>query len=260
MRGTLIICADYESLSREAARRFVTAVEEAGRRAFHVALAGGGTPRRLYELLATSEFERRIPWERVHFFWGDERLVPLDHPQSNYKLVRDSLLKHVRIPPKNVHPVQVNRPWEQAAAAYEQELRSKVGGRWGFPSFDLVLLGLGDDGHTASLFPRAASLQERQKLVTTHRMPGTEPARVTLTLPVLNAAKRVFFLVSGESKATALRTVVEGTGQLPAHLVAPKGELLWLADTAAAGKLKRVRVEPAAAEAAHSPVVSKAEP
>ncbi|MGH9780096.1 MAG: 6-phosphogluconolactonase, partial [Candidatus Acidiferrales bacterium] len=180
---------------------------------------------------------------------------------SNYKLARDSLLKHVRLPPKNIHPVQVNLPPEQAAAAYEQELRSVIGGRWSVPVFDLTLLGLGDDGHTASLFPRAASLQEKQKLVTTHRMAGTEPARVTLTLPVLNAAKRVFFLVSGESKATALRTVVEGTGQLPAHLVAPRGgELLWLADTAAASKLKGVRVQPAAAEPAHSAVVSKAEP
>jgi 6-phosphogluconolactonase len=251
MRGTLIICADYESLSREAARRLVAAVEKSGRRAFHIALAGGGTPRRLYELLASSEFERRVPWERVHLFWSDERLVPLDHPQSNYKLVRDSLLQHVRLPPKNIHAVPVNQPLEQAAAEYERELRSKLGGRWSFPSFDLVLLGLGDDGHTASLFPRAAGLQEKQKLVTTQRMPGTEPARVTLTLPVLNAAKRVFFLVSGESKATALRTVVEGTGQLPAHLVAPKGELLWLADTAAASKLKRVKVQHAAAEVAH---------
>ncbi|MCI0403952.1 MAG: 6-phosphogluconolactonase [Acidobacteria bacterium] len=251
MRGTLIICADYESLSREAARRFVAAVENGKQRAFYIALAGGGTPRRLYELLASSEFERRVPWERVHFFWGDERLVPRDHPQSNYKLARESLLRHVRIPPKNIHPVGVNLPLEQAAAAYEQEVRSVVGGRWTFPVFDLILLGLGDDGHTASLFPRAPALQEKQKLVTTHRMPGTEPARVTLTLPVLNAAKRVFFLVSGECKATALRTVVEGTGQLPAHLVAPKGELLWLADTAAAGKLKGVRVQPAVAEAAH---------
>jgi 6-phosphogluconolactonase len=127
-----------------------------------------------------------------------------------------------------------------------------VGGRLTFPVFDLILLGLGDDGHTASLLPRAASLQEKQKLVTTHRMPGTEPPRVTLTLPVINAAKRLHFLVSGESKATALRTVVEGTGQLPAHLVAPKGELLWLADTAAAAKLKGVKVQHAAAEAAHT--------
>lgn len=249
MRGTLIICADYESLSREAARRFAAALE-GKQRAFHVALAGGGTPRRLYELLATNEFERRIPWERLHVFWGDERMVPLDHPKSNYKLARDSLLKHVRLPPKNIHPVQVSLPLEQAAAAYEQQLRSVVGGRWTFPVFDLILLGLGDDGHTASLFPRAPALQEKQRLVTTHRMTGTEPARVTLTLPVLNAAKRVLFLVSGESKATALRTVVEGSGQLPAHLVAPKGELLWLADTAAAGKLKGVRVQPAPVETA----------
>ncbi len=242
MRGTLIICADYESLSREAARRFASAAEASGRRPFRVALAGGGTPRRLYELLATPEFERRIPWERVHVFWGDERMVPHDHPQSNYKLARESLLKHVRIPPKNIHPVPVTLPPEQAATEYEQELRRQFGRRWGFPEFDLILLGLGDDCHTASLFSGAPALHEKQRSVATHRPPHL-PARITLTLPVLNAARRVHFLVSGDSKATALRMALEGSGHLPAQLVHPKGELLWLADSAAAGKLKGLRVE-----------------
>ena len=259
MRGTLVICADYESLSREAARRFASAAEATGRRPFRVALSGGGTPRRLYELLATGEFERRIPWERVHLFWGDERMVPHDHAQSNYKLARESLLKHVRIPPKNIHPVPVSLPLEQAATQYEQELRRQFGRRWGFPEFDLVLLGLGDDGHTASLFLRAPALQEKQRWVTTHQPPHL-PGRITLTLPVLNAARRVLFLVSGENKATALRLALESSGHLPAQLVNPsKGELLWLADSAAAGKLKGLRVE-LVPTGVNEPVVSKAEP
>ena len=243
MRGTLIICADYESLSLEAARRFAAAAEATGRRPFRVALSGGGTPRRLYELLASAEFQRRIPWERVHFFWSDERMVPHDHLQSNYKLARDSLLKHVRVPPKNVHPVPVTLPPAQAANEYEQELRRQFGRRWGWPEFDLIMLGLGDDGHVASLFPGAPALHEKQRWVVVHQPPHL-PARITLTLPVINAARRVHFLVSGENKATALRVAVEGSGHLPAQLVHPKkGELLWLTDSAAAGRLKGLRVE-----------------
>jgi 6-phosphogluconolactonase len=243
MRGTLIICADYESLCHEAARRFASAAEATGRRPFRVALSGGGTPRRLYEFLASAEFQRRIPWERVHFFWGDERMVPHDHPQSNYRLARDTLLKHVRIPPKNIHPVPVSLPLAQAATEYEQELRRHFGRRWGFPEFDLILLGLGDDGHTASLFSGSPALHEKQRWVAAHQPPHL-PGRITLTLPVLNAARRVFFLVSGDTKATALRVALEASGHLPAQLVHPKkGELLWLADSAAAGKLKGLRVE-----------------
>ncbi len=243
MRGTLIICADYESLCHEAARRFASAAEATGRHPFRVALAGGGTPRRLYELLASAEFQRRIFWERVHFFWSDERMVPHDHPQSNYRLARDTLLKHVRIPPKSIHAVPVSLPLAPAAAEYEQELRRHFGRRWGFPEFDLILLGLGDDGHTASLFPGSPALHEKQRWVAAHQPPHL-PGRITLTLPVLNAARRVFFLVSGDTKATALRVALEASGHLPVQLVHPKkGELLWLADSAAAGKLKGLRVE-----------------
>ncbi len=147
-----------------------------------------------------------------------------------------------------------------AEAPPREELRRQFGRRWGWPEFDLILLGLGDDGHTASLFPGAPALHEKQRWVTTHQPPHL-PARITLTLPVLNAARRVHFLVSGENKATALRVALEGSGHLPAQLVNPhKGELLWLADSAAAGKLKGLRVELVPAESAHTPVVREAEP
>lgn len=245
MRGTLVICTDFESLSREAAHRFLAAVEErpAKEAGVRVALAGGSTPRHLYELLAGSEFGTRIPWERIHFFWGDERLVPHDHPESNYRMAQEALLKHVPVPPENVHPVPVQASPENTAQSYEEELRRQFGQRRGFPAFDLVLLGLGADGHTASLFPRAPALEIKDRWVMFH-IPGSGRARVTLTLPVLNQARRVFFLVSGEDKAEALRLAVEGTGSLPAQRVAPrKGELLWLVDTPAARRLERVKIE-----------------
>lgn len=245
MRGTLIICADAASLAREAAGRLAALVEARAREeaTVRVALAGGATPRPLYELLATPEFQARIPWAKLHVFWSDERLVPHDHPESNYRLAREALLKHVPIPRENVHPVPVAATAEAAALAYEQELRAHFHERRGVPAFDLILLGLGADGHTASLFPRAAPLEERARLAVMAMSPVGGPPRVTLTLPVLNAARAVFFLVSGEDKAAALRLAVEAPGTLPAQQVAPRGRLLWLADSAAAGQLQGVRVE-----------------
>lgn len=244
MRGTLVVCTELESLSHEAARRFVAAVEARGQRPFRVALAGGSTPRRLYELLASQEFRSRIPWEQMHFFWSDERLVPHDHPDSNYRMAWDSLLKHVPARGQNLHPVRAQSSAEEAARAYEQELRSHFGQWRGLPAFDLILLGLGADGHTASLFPQAPALAETQRLVVAHNPGGAAAARVTFTLPLLNHAQRVFFLVAGESKAAALRQAVEATGPLPAQRVSPqRAELLWLVDAAAASRLQRVRVE-----------------
>ena len=246
MRGTLIICADAESLAREAARRFAASVEARARTepAVRVALAGGTTPRRLYELLATPEFQGRVPWTKLHLFWSDERLVPPDHPESNYRLAREFLLRHAPLPRENVHPVAVQPSAEATALAYEQELRAHFRQRRGAPAFDLILLGLGSDGHTASLFPRAAPLTEKERLVVAAYSPVGGAPRVTLTLPVLNQAHEVFFLVVGEDKAAALRLAVEAPGTLPAQLVTPRGKLVWLVDTAAAGQLHTVRVTP----------------
>lgn len=252
MRGTLIICPDAESVSREAAQRFVSAAAEklADRRAtFTVALAGGSTPRRLYELLAGSPFQSKIPWARIHFFWGDERLVPLDHADSNFRMAHEALLRHVPVQPGNLHTIPTNLPADQAAQAYEQTLRAHFG-RWGLPRFDLVLLGVGADGHTASLFPGSAALAEKDRLVMPHSRGVDQPARVTVTLPVFNNASRVHFLVTGKPKASALRAALE-RGTLPVQRVQPKkGELLFLVDAAATGKLDGVRIEvPATSDA-----------
>ncbi|MEE8201187.1 MAG: 6-phosphogluconolactonase [Candidatus Acidoferrales bacterium] len=249
MRGTLVICADFENLNREAARRFVAALQAPdGKQPLRVALAGGSTPRRLYQLLASQEFRTRLPWPQLHFFWGDERLVPPDHPDSNYRMAQETFLKHVPLPRQNIHPVPAQASPEGTAQAYEQELRAHFGQRRGVPAFDLILLGLGADGHTACLFPGAPALAEKNRLVVPHTA-AQGHARITLTLPVLNHARRVFFLVAGEDKADALRQAIEASGTLPAQRVAPrKGELLWLTDSAAASRLERVRVEPAAAE------------
>jgi 6-phosphogluconolactonase len=252
VRGTLIICPDAESVSREAAQRFVTAASEklSDRRAtFSVALAGGSTPRRLYELLAGSPFRAKIPWARVHFFWGDERMVPYDHAESNFRLAHEALLKHVPVPRETLHAIPTNLPADQAALAYEQALRAHFG-RWGLPRFDLILLGIGTDGHTASLFPGSAALAEKDRWVVAHSRGVNQPARVTLTLPVLNNAHRVHFLVTGKPKASALRAALE-RGALPVQRVQPKqGELLFLVDAAATAKLDRVRIElPVASEA-----------
>lgn len=251
MRGTLVICTDLDSLSRETADRFVAAVEARARTesAVRVALAGGSTPRRLYELLAHPEFQPRIPWTKLHFFWCDERLVPHDHPESNYRMTHESLLKHVPVPGQNVHPVRTQASADGAALAYEQELRAHFRQRRGVPAFDLILLGLGADGHTASLFPGAPALEEKDRLVVAAHPPAGGLARVTLTLPVLNQARQVFLLVTGETKAAALRAALEGSGSLPAQrLHPPRGELLWLVDGAAASQLERVRVESRSAE------------
>jgi len=252
VRGTLVICPDLESLSREAARRLLAAVNHPRkdpRAPFRLVLAGGSTPRRLYQLLASGEFRDKIPWPRLHFFWGDERMVPQDNPQSNYRLAQEVLLKNVPVQRPNIHPIPTQASPEEAAQAYENELRRHFGR--GTPAFDLILLGLGGDGHTASLFPGAVALEEKHRLAVAHRTGLKGFDRVTLTLPLLNQARRVFFLVAGGSKATALQAALAGAGRLPAQRVAPRqGELVWLVDAAAASRLERVRVQPAATEVA----------
>lgn len=207
-----------------------------GRGAAFVALAGGSTPAGTYGWLADRTL---FPWEKVHFFWGDERCVPPDHPESNFRMVRGVLLDKLSAPGPRVHPIQAARPPDEAAAEYEQLLREVVpAGADGVPALDLVILGLGEDGHTASLFPGTAVLEERSRLV----LPGVAPvepsARVTLTFAAVNAARRVLFLVSGERKARIVRDVLEGpTGLYPAQRVSPAGGAHWYLDAAAAAEL-----------------------
>jgi 6-phosphogluconolactonase len=200
---------------------------------FVVALAGGSTPKATYALLAGEDLAARVEWSLVHVFWGDERCVPPDHPDSNYRLAREALLDKVLVPARNVHRIQGELPPEQAAAAYAVELDAVLGasGR-----FDLILLGMGRDGHTASLFPGSAALTEHQRLVVAVYVEPLHSWRVTLTLPVINAAREVVFLVSGAAKASALERVRAGE-PVPAGLVRPApGRLTWLVDQDAWGR------------------------
>ena len=235
------IFEDGDALSRaalEALLQIVSdAVKERGR--FTIALAGGHTPAKLYQMWAQGgKGSIRTPWERVHLFWGDERYVPHDDPASNYRMVRESLIAHVPIPKGNVHPMPTNVPQpEKAAEAYEAELRRFFG--TGAPAFDLQLLGLGVEGHTASLFPGSPALEEKERWVAAVEAPTKPPWRLTLTLQVLDQARNTFFLVAGADKnsiITALRgQSTEGSGPYPAARVQPKGPVVWFLDKGAAG-------------------------
>lgn len=243
------ILADPQALHRAAAEEFVSrakrAVQSQGR--FAVALSGGSTPSGLYALLASDQTLRReAPWESMHFFWGDERHVPPDHPDSNYRTACEVLLAKVPVPAANVHRIPAENPnVDEVAQAYEDAMRAFFRLSEGqFPRFDLVLLGLGADGHTASLFPGTEALHEKQRLAVASRVASLTANRITLTAPVFNNAACVAFLVSGADKATSLKRVLAGRQapeQLPAQLIRPAdGELLWLVDEAAASLLNAV--------------------
>jgi polyphosphate glucokinase len=232
-------------LMQAAAETFVRcagrAIRNSGR--FAVALSGGATPKGLYALLVSDPFRARVDWQHVELFWTDERCVPPDHPESNYRLARELLLGHLPVPEANVHRIHGEDDPAEAASAYERELRVAFATPQGLPRceprsrFDLVLLGMGEDGHTASLFPGTAALQEKTKWVVAHHADATSTWRVTLTPPVINAAAEVFFLVSGAQKAAMLHRVTEGPSQpdlFPAQMIAPRdGRLRWLVDAAA---------------------------
>ena len=231
-----------------AARHFVTAAGEAVRAHgdFVVALSGGSTPRGLYQLLAAPQFADRVDWPRVQVVWGDERCVPPDHPASNYRMAREALLDRVPIPPANLHRIRGEGDPAESAAEYERVLRgvlrTPLGPPLGPPAarIDLVLLGLGLDGHTASLFPGAAAVHDSPRWVAADHRQTESMWRVTLTPVILNAAEEVAFLVWGSGKATIVRQVLEGTRrphQLPAQLIEPAtGRLRWFLDAAAASR------------------------
>lgn len=234
---------DVPALMRAAADEIVSlagqAVSERGR--FSWALSGGSTPRDLFHLLASDEYRGRMPWNVIHFFWGDERHVPPDHPDSNFRMAREAMLDAVPVPPGNVHRVPAEEPdasW--AAAEYEATLRSFFElseGEW--PRFDLILLGLGKDGHTASLFPGGDAVNERRRLVVAPWVEAQKTFRITFTPPVLNHARRAMFLAAGGDKAEALRAVLEGAREperYPAQIV--EGNVSWWVDRAAARLLK----------------------
>jgi 6-phosphogluconolactonase len=242
------IAPDADALARLGAVEFVRCarrrVDATGR--FTVALAGGSTPRGMYRLLSDDPALRdQVEWRAVHFFWGDERCVPPDHPDSNYRMAHEAMLERLAIPPANIHRIHAELPDTAAAAAgYEADLRAFFDLRTAdlIPRLDLILLGLGADAHCASLFPGTPSVHESRRLVLPAVHPDSGQARITMTPPLLNSAGAIHFLVSGADKADAVTAVLEGPrneSRWPAQVVDPlDGEVLWLLDTAAASRLR----------------------
>ena len=240
---------DLDELARAAAEEIAKSAEEAiaARGRFTIALSGGNTPKPAYRLLAEKP---GIDWSRVHVFWGDDRHVPPDHPDSNFGMAHEALLSKVPIPHDNIHRMRTEKAdAERVAEEYAWTLRSAFGlgdlgeGEW--PRFDLVLMGIGADGHTASLFPGSEAVRERSRLVIAPWVSSLATFRITLTAPVFNRAALALFLVSGEEKAEALRAILAGVegdfqpDRFPAQIVRPEeGKLLWLVDRAAARCLR----------------------
>ena len=239
--------ASLEALSRAAADEVCalsrTAIQERGR--FICAFAGGSTPRRLYQLLAGPPYCERIDWARVEIFFGDERCVPPEQTESNFRLVKENLLDRIGLPAPRVHRIHGEAAdLDAEARRYQEEMASVFGNPStdSPPSLDLILLGLGADGHTASLFPDQPALAETQRWFVATRSPAAPHDRITATLPLLNAARVVIFLVAGEEKAAALRNILAGAHdprRFPAQLVAPAGRLAWFVDQAAASDLEK---------------------
>jgi 6-phosphogluconolactonase len=234
--GEFHVSADAEALARDAAAWLTDkALSRPGR--FAICCSGGSTPKRLYELLAQPEYSARFPWPRVHWFWGDERFVPYDHPDSNYRMMHDALLAHAPVPPGNIHPVPTQGVTpEQSAEAYQLTLRAYYGAEVldrTRPLFDTTLLGIGEDGHTASLFPGQSALLEATQWVVA--VVGPKPdKRISLTFPVLDSSREVAFLAAGTSKQSIVKRVQSGDATLPAARVRPIGKLHWFVDRAAA--------------------------
>ena len=233
----LLVTDDPAALAREAADHLFTWAMETSA-PVRIALSGGSTPHRTYQELVSARMIDRFPWPRVHWFWGDERFVPPDHPESNFRMAREAMLDAAPVPPENIHPIPtVGLDPDQAARAYEVELQRAYGDAVLRPDrslFDVCLLGLGDDGHTASLIPGEPAVAERDHWVAAvaHGRPET---RITLTYPAIDASRHIAFLVSGESKRAILREMLAGGSTKPAAQISPMGDLVFIADRAAAG-------------------------
>lgn len=241
--ASIFIASDEAAFLKKAATLLmestVAAVEARGRATW--ALSGGTTPKKLFQLLSEPYYNERLPWPQLHLFWGDERCVAPEHADSNYRMVREALLSKVAIPEANVHRIPAEMtPVIDGARAYDQALKIFFKHERPFPAFDVMLLGMGDDGHTASLFPGSSALEENEKWVASTYVEKFSANRITLTYPVINNARRILFLCAGEGKSAVLKEVLRtGTPiRFPAQRVqATNGELIWLLDQAAASKL-----------------------
>jgi len=244
-RPRLSIFSTPTLLSQAAAELVVRVVNETLETQDRVALclSGGSTPREFYSLLACEPYCRQIPWDKVHIFWGDERYIPLSEPDNHYRMAMDLFLSKVQIPSKNIHrmAVEISDP-DEVAKQYESDLKIffEVLGE-SMPQFDLTFLGMGADGHTASLFPETTALEEDTRWVVSNFVPRRGLTRMTLTFQILNQSRNIVFLVSGSSKAEMLRTVLQGsqnTSLLPAQLICPEsGHLMWFVDQDAGSQL-----------------------
>lgn len=255
----ILICADAADLARESARRFAALAEaftnDAGR--FTVALSGGSTPKAMFQILAEKPFADTLPWSSIYFFWGDERCVPPDHAESNYRMADETLLSKVPIPRKHIFRIPAeDEDHERAAANYSETIRrffnplataepavaTARGTEPEWPSFDLVFLGMGADGHTASLFPGTTALRIDDRIAVDNYVEKFQSWRITLTASAINRARNIIFLVAGADKAPALKEVIEGPRnpeQYPSQLIeASHGSLLWMVDEASVSLLK----------------------
>ena len=244
-RGSVVVVPDGDALANMAANLLLTSAEEAtaaGHRAL-IALSGGSTPKKMGELLAMAPLIERIPWDNLEIFWGDERWVPLADPESNAGEAIRGFLDQAPIDPEHIHPFATEgiSP-EDSAAAMERTVRD-LQGNADVPRFDLILLGMGDDGHTASLFPGTAAVHETGRLVVSHHVDKLDTTRLTFTPRLLNAALKVAFLVGGEGKAEMLAKVLDGpvdVDTMPSQAIHPaSGHLTWIVDEAAASQLAR---------------------
>jgi len=231
----IIVAREESAFFRRAVDLFVIAVRKSAEPS--VALSGGSTPKKLFELLAAPEASAQVAWDRVRFFWGDERCVPPEHADSNFRMAQESLLSKLPVDAARVHRMRGELDPQKAAAEYEQVMSAALPGRpW--PKLDFVLLGMGDDGHTASLFPGTAALEENTRWVTANRVEKLNASRLTFTFPLINHARRIVVMVAGAAKAGVLGEIFSGAGKYPIERVSPiDGELIWLLDAAAAGAL-----------------------
>ena len=244
MAGTVLVCGTQEEVFKAAADFFCKKLpaRPASGSSYSIALSGGSTPRGLFRLLTREPYRSQCHWPSCTFLWGDERCVPPDHSDSNFRMAKENLLDHVPIEPGQVFRMEGEQKPEDAALRYEQVLKEHLQvGESHLPRFDLILLGMGPDGHTASLFPATTALQETQRTVVANWVEKLQTFRITLTPPVLNAAKDVLFLVCGQDKAEAVHSVLEGPKapeRYPSQLVNPvSGELTWIMDQPAASLL-----------------------
>ena len=247
--NSYLICKNYEELCEEAVQKILALSKEAieARNQFNLVLSGGSTPKDVYRKMASPSYRNAFDWHKINLFWGDERWVPPSESRSNYGMVAEALLTRVDIPYQNIHPIKTSEANPQiTAAAYEKELQAHFGlGKGEIPTFDLILLGVGQDGHVASLFPDdVEALNEKNRLIIPTHIRETEQFRISLTFPVINHARHILFLVSGGEKSKILQSIFEGPSPekiLPVQNVHPAhGTVHWLMDKSAASLLKHV--------------------